>query len=98
MFAWETRGKKVFKNLSQNYFSQTKELVANQGLYNGFLAIKFDLDFFFIDDIWRMNIALFFLSCVTFSDIYSVITTEKKIFFVKGLSDLVTIALIVFSN
>jgi putative membrane protein len=38
MFAWETRGRKVFRGFPKELFSQTKVMAANQGLYNGFLA------------------------------------------------------------
>ncbi|HXB45798.1 MAG TPA: DUF1304 domain-containing protein, partial [Puia sp.] len=39
MFAWETKGRIVFKNaLPDELFKPTKTLAANQGLYNGFLA------------------------------------------------------------
>ncbi|MCL4169590.1 UNVERIFIED_CONTAM: hypothetical protein GTU68_027947, partial [Idotea baltica] len=38
MFAWETRGKKVFKSFPKDLFTPTKAMAANQGLYNGFLA------------------------------------------------------------
>ena len=38
MFAWTTRGPKVFRSLPANLFVPTKALAANQGLYNGFLS------------------------------------------------------------
>lgn len=39
MFAWETKGMKVFKSFPKELFSQTKVLAANQGLYNDFIAV-----------------------------------------------------------
>jgi putative membrane protein len=36
MFAWETRGPKIFRNFPKELFPKTKSLAANQGLYNGF--------------------------------------------------------------
>jgi putative membrane protein len=38
MFAWESRGPKIFCNLSADMFPKTKAMAANQGLYNRFLA------------------------------------------------------------
>ncbi|AGI66155.1 putative DUF1304 family protein [Octadecabacter antarcticus 307] len=38
MFAWETRGPKVFRTLPTDMFPKTKAMAANQGLYSGFLA------------------------------------------------------------
>jgi putative membrane protein len=94
MFAWETRGKKVFKNFPDSLFSQTKEMAANQGLYNGFLAAGLIWTFFIQNTEWNTNISLFFLSCVAIAGIYGTITAEKKIFFVQALPAIITIALI----
>ena len=41
MFAWETRGVKVFKSFPSDLFASTKALAANMGIYNGFLAAGF---------------------------------------------------------
>ncbi|MEL7161464.1 MAG: DUF1304 domain-containing protein, partial [Bacteroidota bacterium] len=38
MFAWESRGPKVFRAFPRDIFAPTKAMAANQGLYNGFLA------------------------------------------------------------
>jgi putative membrane protein len=38
MFAWETIGKKIFRTIPSSMFKPTKQMAANQGLYNGFLA------------------------------------------------------------
>lgn len=98
MFAWETRGKKVFKNFPKELFSETKSLAANQGLYNGFLAAGLIWSFFIQDDQWSSNVALFFLSCVSVAGIYGTLTADKKIFFVQALPALIGVALILMSN
>lgn len=94
MFAWETRGKKVFKNFPKDLFGQTKALAANQGLYNGFLAAGLIWTFFISDTTWSTNISLFFLICVTIAGIYGAATAEKKIFFVQALPAIIAIILI----
>jgi len=38
MFAWTTRGPKVFRGFPKELFKPTRNMAANQGLYNGFLA------------------------------------------------------------
>jgi len=38
MFAWETKGKKTFTRFPSDLFAKTKEMAANQGIYNGFIA------------------------------------------------------------
>ena len=94
MFAWETRGRKVFKQFPKELFSQTKELAANQGLYNGFLSVGLIWTILIENLEWKENISLFFLSCVAIAGIYGTITADKKIFFVQALPALITILLI----
>ena len=82
MFAWETRGKKVFKNFPKDLFTPTKAMAANQGLYNGFLAAGLIWTYFIDNLLWSNYVALFFLSCVFVAGIYGSITADKKIFYV----------------
>ncbi len=86
MFAWETRGKKTFKDsLAPQLFTPTKTLAANQGLYNGFLAAGLIWTFFIEDESWKTNIAFFFLGCIAVAGIYGAITASRKIFFIQAL-------------
>jgi putative membrane protein len=92
MFAWETKGKKVFKgSLRPELFAPTRVLAANQGLYNGFLAAGLTWSFFITDKAWSTNVAIFFLGCVIVAGIYGAITASKKIFFVQALPALVAL-------
>ena len=94
MFAWETRGRKIFKQFPKELFPKTKTLAANQGLYNGFLAAGLIWSLFISDNIWGDRIALFFLGCVLVAGIYGAISASKKIFMVQGLPALIAIILI----
>lgn len=85
MFAWTTRGKKVFKNFPKDLFEPTKTLAANQGLYNGFLAAGLIWSFFISDPIWKDYVRLFFLSCVAIAGIYGALTADKKILIVQTI-------------
>jgi len=85
MFAWESAGKRTFKSLPDELFKPTKGLAANQGLYNGFLAAGLIWTFFISDILWKTNISVFFLSCVSIAGIYGAATADKKIFFVQAL-------------
>ena len=86
MFAWETRGKAIFKGaMPADLFKPTKGLAANQGLYNGFLAAGLIWTFFIADPAWKTNVAVFFLSCVIVAGTYGAITASRKIFFVQAL-------------
>lgn len=95
MFAWTTKGPKIFRNFPKDLFGPTKSLAANQGLYNGFLAAGLIWTYFIADPIWRDNIALFFLGCVAVAGIYGALTVTKKIFFIQALPALITIALLI---
>lgn len=60
MFAWTTRGPKVFRHFPRQLFEPTKALAANQGLYNGFLAAGLIWSFFIKDTLWQENVRFFF--------------------------------------
>lgn len=93
MFAWTSRGRKVFKSLPQELFEPTKTLAANQGLYNGFLAAGLIWSVFIKDAEWQKAIGLFFLGCVAIAGIYGGFSADKKIFFVQGLPALIALSL-----
>ena len=94
MFVWTTKGPKVFRNFPSELFVPTKQMAANQGLYNGFLAAGLIWSFYIINIEWKNNISLFFLSCIAIAGIYGAITVSRKIFFIQSLPALITITLI----
>lgn len=94
MFAWETRGRKVFKQFPRDLFTPTKVMAANQGLYNGFLAAGLIWSFFINDFLWRDRIALFFFACVAIAGLYGAMTASRKILMVQTLPAMVGIVLI----
>ena len=91
MFVWTTRARKVFKTIPEDMFEKTKVMAANQGLYNGFLAVGLLWSLFISNAIWSKNIALFFLSCVLVAGIYGAYSVSKRIFFVQGIPALLGI-------
>lgn len=97
MFAWLSRGPKVFKSIPKELFPPTKVLAANQGLYNGFLAAGLIWSLFICDPLWQNEIRLFFLSCVALAGIYGGLTAGKRIFFVQAVPALIGIGLVLFS-
>ncbi len=94
MFAWTTRGKKVFSSFPADYFEQTVVLAANQGFYNSFLAAGLIWTFFIKNEEWKRNIAVFFLSCVSVAGIYGAYSADIKIFFSQALPALIALLLI----
>ncbi len=85
MFAWTTRGRKVFKTVPEDQFEKTKIMAANQGLYNGFLAAGLIWSLTICDADWSKNVAIFFLSCVLIAGIYGATTVSRRIFFVQAV-------------
>lgn len=95
MFAWTTKGRKIFKGFPSELFEPTKSMAANQGLYNGFLAAGLIWTFFIDNPIWKTNISLFFLTCVSIAGIYGAMTVEKKIFLIQALPALLAILFLI---
>jgi putative membrane protein len=85
MFAWTTRGRKVFKSIPEDQFEKTKVMAANQGLYNGFLAAGLIWSLMIIDPAWSKNVGIFFLSCVLVAGVYGAMTASKRIFLVQAV-------------
>lgn len=94
MFAWTTKGPKVFRKFPKDLFLPTKAIAANQGLYNGFLAAGLIWTFFISNLEWKNNVSLFFLTCVVIAGVYGSFTADKKIFFLQGLPALIGIILV----
>lgn len=96
MFAWTTYAPKIFRQFPKNLFLPTKQLAANQGLYNGFLAAGLLWSLFIADSVWSLNIALFFSSCVAIAGIYGGLSVSKKIFYIQSIPSLILILLLYF--
>lgn len=94
MFAWETRAPKVFRGFPKDLFPKTKSMAANQGLYNGFLAAGLIWSLLIGDDVWKDNVAFFFLACVSVAGIYGAWSVSKKIFYIQALPALVAMVLV----
>ena len=97
MFAWTTRGPKVFRQFPADSFEKSKVLAANQGLYNGFLAAGLTWTFFIEDPQWQTNVALFFLGCVAVAGIYGSLTAAKKIFYLQASPAMIAMGLILIN-
>ena len=96
MFAWTTVGIKTFRMLSPDLFEKTKVLAANQGLYNGFLAAGLLWSLIIADDVWSVNVSLFFLTCVLIAGLYGWFSVSVRIFYIQGLPALIAIGLLLW--
>jgi putative membrane protein len=97
MFAWTTRGPKVFRQFPKDLFEPTKVLAANQGLYNAFLAAGLIWSLFIGDALWQSRIATCFLIFVAVAGIYGAMTASKRILYVQTIPAVVALALVHFS-
>ena len=93
IFAWESRGPRIFSSMPAELFSQTTAMAANQGLYNGFLAAGLIWSLFIRETTWSRNVALFFLICVAVAGVFGALTVSQSILFVQTVP--ATLAIIV---
>ncbi len=92
MFAWTTRGPKVFRTLPTELFGPTKVMAANQGLYNGFLAAGLVWALLITNPEWQRSVASFFLGCVAVAGLYGAATAGRRILFVQTLPAVLALA------
>ncbi len=96
MFAWESRGKKVFRGFPDEAYPLLKVPMANQGLYNGFLAAGLIWSLIIADVTWQKNVAIFFLACVAVAGLYGAFSVARKILYVQTIPATIGILLILF--
>ena len=98
MFAWVTRGPKVFTSLPADLFEPTKVLAANQGLYNAFLAAGLIWSLLIKDKIWATNVATCFLIFVATAGMFGAYTASPKILLVQTVPAAVALILLLQSR
>lgn len=90
MFLWtKPLGRKVFR-MSEDQAKNTRQLAANQGLYNGFLVAGL---------VWaaisaEFSVQLFFLSCVFIAGVFGAFTVSRKIFWVQAFPAVLALLLL----
>lgn len=85
MFLWlKPRTLKVF-GIAQENAELLKTMAANQGLYNGFLAVGLLWGLLHPNEIFGQQIQIYFLLCVVVAAIYGGLTVKKSILIVQGL-------------
>lgn len=96
MFLWTTP--KVLKlfSMTAEEAEVSKVLAANQGLYNGFLAVGLLVSLVLPSET-AFAFQVFFLSCVAVAGVYGGLTANKKIIFVQTVPALITLGLLLAS-
>ncbi len=92
MFMWEKPiGLRTF-NITEDFAAATREMAANQGLYNGFLAAGLFWSLFTGD----IHVQRFFLGCVLTAGVYGALTVHARILLVQGAPALLGLLLLGF--
>ncbi|MGN6311504.1 MAG: DUF1304 domain-containing protein [Xanthobacteraceae bacterium] len=97
MFLWtKPTGLKTFGN-SPEKAKDSAVLAANQGLYNGFLAIGLFWGLIHPVSGFGFQIKAFFLLCVIAAGIYGAISVSRRILFVQAAPAALALILLYFS-
>jgi putative membrane protein len=84
MFLWtKPLGLKTFRN-SQEKANDSAVLAANQGLYNGFLAVGLFWGLLHPTPAVAFQIKVFFLLCVIVAGVYGAYSVNRRILFVQA--------------
>lgn len=92
MFLWNRPfGRRTF-GLTPEFAAASKSLAANQGLYNGFLAVGIVWGLW-LGDAGR-GVTLFFLACVVVAGVFGAATVSRKILMVQALPGAIALVLV----
>jgi len=94
MFLWTNPTISANFGLTPEQAILTAPLAANQGLYNGFLAIGLLWGWFTKRE--DVSISVFFLICMIIAGVYGAVTVKPSILFVQTLPAAIALLLIVF--
>jgi putative membrane protein len=92
MLLWDHPvGQRIF-SMTPEFSAASAVLAANQGLYNGFLAVGLLWGLF----AGRREIKIFFLACIVVAGVYGGITAKITIFYIQALPALIALLLVAF--
>lgn len=98
MFAWTTRGPKVFDTFPPELFEQTIQMAANQGIYNAFLAAGLVWSLLIKEAKWQFNIAACFLIFVAIAGVVVAATVAVKSGLIQIIPAIIALALLYLSR
>ncbi|GEO84171.1 MULTISPECIES: DUF1304 domain-containing protein [Alphaproteobacteria] len=98
MFLWtKPTGLKAF-GMRPPQAEMTKVMAANQGLYNGFLALGLFWSLVQPNADFTFQLKLFFLGCVFVAGLYGSVTASRKILYIQALPAAVALILVLFAG
>ena len=83
MFMWESSRTRAAFGTTAEFAKASKTLAANQGLYNGFLAVGLLWSLWLAEG--GIAIRLFFLGCVLVAGLYGAATVHRRILLIQAL-------------
>ena len=98
IFAWTTRGPKVFTDFPKELFDQTIQMAANQGIYNSFLAVGLSWSLVIKDRKWQVNVATCFLLFVAVAGIFGAVTVTIKTLVIQTVPAVIGLVLLWLSR
>lgn len=97
MFLWtKPRTLKVF-GFSPELAAQTKAMAANQGLYNGFLALGLIWGLLHNNSAFGFQLQVFFLMCVIVAAVFGCFTVKKSILLIQGVPAIAALLILFIS-
>jgi len=96
IFAWTSKGPKIFKSFPKDLFEPTKSMAANQGIYNAFLGAGLLWSLFISDDAWQSNVAICFLLFVLVAGVFGAVTASPRILYVQAVPAVIGLILVLF--
>ena len=98
MFLWTSpKTLKVF-GFTQELAEQTTAMAANQGLYNGFLAVGLIWGLVHSNKRFSFQIQTFFLSCIIVAAIYGSVTVKASIIVMQGLPAILALVVLLLAK
>ena len=94
MFAWESRGPRVFTGFAPEFFGDTVAMAANQGIYNAFLAAGLVWSLTIRDPLWQRRVATCFLLFVAVAGLVGAATIMPRILLIQTIPAGIALALL----
>lgn len=96
MFLWTQPRTRAIFGTSAEDAEKTKTLAANQGLYNGFLAVGLLVGIFMPNEMVGFAFKVYFLLCVIVAGLYGGATVSKRIIYVQAVPALLGLVAVWF--
>lgn len=84
MVLWEKKSVRAVFGMSAEIAKQTRPMAINQGLYNGFLAAGLLWSLLVMDDNLKMQLQVYFLSCVLIAGVVGALTVTRRILWIQS--------------